>query len=145
MGVAELQAARMNAELAESSYLFFDKIFTQGLGVKDIFTSTRASSSRRWRPLYGTSRPRQRLRGARPGRQRGSATSRSCPSSSCTGTTPLRSASIEVCIINLDVSVRGPAAAEVVPALAGPGGRSNQPRARTMRTPTVAARAATTT
>lgn len=30
----------INAELAETSYLFFDKIFSQGKGVKDIFTST---------------------------------------------------------------------------------------------------------
>lgn len=30
----------IGAELAESSYLFFDKIFKQGLGVKDIFLAT---------------------------------------------------------------------------------------------------------
>ncbi len=29
----------INAELQESSYLFFDKIFSQGLGVKDVFLS----------------------------------------------------------------------------------------------------------
>ena len=30
----------LNAELLDTSYLFFDKIFGQGLGVRDIFTST---------------------------------------------------------------------------------------------------------
>jgi hypothetical protein len=30
----------LNAEYQESSYLFFDKIFTQGLGVRDILTAT---------------------------------------------------------------------------------------------------------
>jgi hypothetical protein len=39
-GVASYNAAAVNPELAESSYLFFDKIFNQGLGVKDIFLST---------------------------------------------------------------------------------------------------------
>ncbi len=31
----------LNAEYEESSYLFFDKIFTEGLGVKEILTSTK--------------------------------------------------------------------------------------------------------
>jgi len=39
--VAGYNAATTNPELAESSYLFFDKIFSQGLGVKDIFLSTK--------------------------------------------------------------------------------------------------------
>lgn len=39
VGVSSYDPA-INAELAESSYLFFDRIFSQGLGVKDIFTST---------------------------------------------------------------------------------------------------------
>jgi len=38
---ASYNAAVTNPELAESSYLFFDKIFSQGLGVKDIFLSTK--------------------------------------------------------------------------------------------------------
>jgi hypothetical protein len=40
-GNASYNAATMNPELAESSYLFFDKIFSQGLGVKDVFLSTK--------------------------------------------------------------------------------------------------------
>jgi hypothetical protein len=39
VGVANYNPS-INAELAESSYLFFDKIFSQGLGLKDVFLST---------------------------------------------------------------------------------------------------------
>jgi len=48
-------AAVTNAELAESSYLFFDKIFSQGLGVKDIFLSTKGFVGPTMAPLYGGS------------------------------------------------------------------------------------------
>lgn len=41
VGVSSYNAATTNPELAESSYLFFDKIFSQGLGVKDVFLSTK--------------------------------------------------------------------------------------------------------
>ncbi len=39
VGVANYKTS-LNAELAESSYLFFDKIFSQGLGLKDVFLSS---------------------------------------------------------------------------------------------------------
>jgi hypothetical protein len=39
-GVAEYQRDALNPELAESSYLFFDRIFSKGLGVRDVFLST---------------------------------------------------------------------------------------------------------
>lgn len=43
----------INAELEESSFLFFDKIFTQGLGVREILTSTRGFVAKGMAPLYG--------------------------------------------------------------------------------------------
>jgi hypothetical protein len=43
----------LNAELEESSFLFFDKIFTAGLGVREILTSTRGFVSKGMAPLYG--------------------------------------------------------------------------------------------
>jgi hypothetical protein len=43
----------LNAELEESSFLFFDKIFTDGLGVRDILTSTRGFFGKGMAPLYG--------------------------------------------------------------------------------------------
>lgn len=43
----------INPELAESSYLFFDKIFSQGLGVKDIFLSTTGFVGPHMAALYG--------------------------------------------------------------------------------------------
>ena len=52
VGVAAYNPA-INAELAESSYLFFDKIFSQGLGVKDIFLSTTGFVGTNMAPLYG--------------------------------------------------------------------------------------------
>jgi hypothetical protein len=39
VGVAGYDPA-INSELAEASYLFFDRIFSQGLGLKDVFLST---------------------------------------------------------------------------------------------------------
>ena len=46
-----------NAELAESSYLFFDKIFSQGLGVKDIFLSTKGFVGPTMAAAYGGAAP----------------------------------------------------------------------------------------
>lgn len=43
----------LNAELEESSFLFFDKIFTASLGVRDILTSTRGFVGPGMAPLYG--------------------------------------------------------------------------------------------
>jgi hypothetical protein len=43
----------INAELAESSYLFFNRIFTQGLGVADIYRSTVGFVGPNMAPLYG--------------------------------------------------------------------------------------------
>jgi Protein of unknown function (DUF1592)/Protein of unknown function (DUF1588)/Protein of unknown function (DUF1595)/Protein of unknown function (DUF1585)/Protein of unknown function (DUF1587) len=45
----------INSELAESSYLFFDRIFSQGLGVKDIFLSTTGFVGPNMAKLYGGS------------------------------------------------------------------------------------------
>jgi hypothetical protein len=43
----------LNAEYQESSFLFFDKIFSQGLGVRDILTSTRGFVGPGMAALYG--------------------------------------------------------------------------------------------
>lgn len=43
----------LNAEYKEASYLFFDKIFSQNLGVKDIFTSTKGFVGPGMAALYG--------------------------------------------------------------------------------------------
>jgi hypothetical protein len=43
----------INAELAESSYLFFDKIFSQGLGLKDVFLSKSGFMGPQMAALYG--------------------------------------------------------------------------------------------
>lgn len=43
----------LNAEYEESAYLFFDKIFTEGLGVKDILTSTKGFVGPGMARLYG--------------------------------------------------------------------------------------------
>lgn len=54
LNVASYKEA-LNAEYEESSYLFFDKIFTQGLGLRDILTSTRGFVGPGMAPLYGLS------------------------------------------------------------------------------------------
>jgi hypothetical protein len=46
-------SSAMNPEFKEASYLFFDRIFTQGLGVREILTSTVAFVGRNMAPLYG--------------------------------------------------------------------------------------------
>ncbi|WP_437283516.1 DUF1592 domain-containing protein [Sorangium sp. So ce375] len=43
----------LNAEYEESAYLFFDKIFTEGLGVKEILTSTKGFVGPGMASLYG--------------------------------------------------------------------------------------------
>jgi hypothetical protein len=53
VGVANYDP-KINPELAESSYLFFDKIFSQGLGVKDVFLSTTGFVGPTMAPLYGS-------------------------------------------------------------------------------------------
>jgi Protein of unknown function (DUF1592)/Protein of unknown function (DUF1588)/Protein of unknown function (DUF1595)/Protein of unknown function (DUF1585)/Protein of unknown function (DUF1587) len=52
VGVAGYDPA-INEELAESSYLFFDKIFSQGLGLKDVFLSTKGFVGPKMAALYG--------------------------------------------------------------------------------------------
>jgi len=54
VGVSNYDPA-INADLAESAYLFFDRVFSSGQGVKDIFLSTKGFVSSRMAPLYGTS------------------------------------------------------------------------------------------
>ncbi|HET9959045.1 MAG TPA: DUF1592 domain-containing protein, partial [Polyangiaceae bacterium] len=54
VGVANYDPS-LNAELAESAYLFFDRIFSSGQGVKDIFLSTKGFVSSRMATLYGGS------------------------------------------------------------------------------------------
>lgn len=49
--------AELNSELEESSYLFFDRLFTQGLGVRDMLTSTVGFVGPRMAPLYGVDAP----------------------------------------------------------------------------------------
>jgi hypothetical protein len=51
-GVASYDV-KMKDEFAEASFLFFDRIFSQGLGVKDIFTSTTGFVGQTMAPLYG--------------------------------------------------------------------------------------------
>jgi len=43
----------MNAEFSQASYLFFDRIFTQGLGVRDILTSTVGFAGPAMASIYG--------------------------------------------------------------------------------------------
>ncbi|MDQ2646123.1 MAG: DUF1592 domain-containing protein [Myxococcota bacterium] len=52
VGVAGYDPA-INADLAESSYLFFDRVFSSGQGVREIFLSTKGFVSSRMAPLYG--------------------------------------------------------------------------------------------
>ncbi|HET6149840.1 MAG TPA: DUF1592 domain-containing protein [Polyangia bacterium] len=47
----------LNTELEDVSHLFFDKIFTQGLGVREILTTTSGFAGARTAPLYGMSAP----------------------------------------------------------------------------------------
>jgi hypothetical protein len=54
VGVSNYQPS-LNDELAESSALFFDKIFKQNLGVKDVFKSTMGFVSPAMAKLYGGS------------------------------------------------------------------------------------------
>jgi hypothetical protein len=54
VGVAGYDPA-INDELAESSYLFFEKIFSQGLGLKDVFLSTTGFVGPKMAALYGGS------------------------------------------------------------------------------------------
>ena len=49
--------AALNTELRDVSNLFFDKIFSQNLGVKDILTSTMGFVGQGTAPLYGMSAP----------------------------------------------------------------------------------------
>jgi len=52
-GVSNFNAAIGN-ELTESSYMFFDKIFSKGLGVKDIFLSTTGFVGAKMAAVYGS-------------------------------------------------------------------------------------------
>jgi len=56
LGVPSYTTA-LNAEYQEASYLFFDKIFTQGLGVREILTSTSGFMGPGMASLYGLPRP----------------------------------------------------------------------------------------
>jgi hypothetical protein len=56
LGVASYTPA-LNAEYQEASYLFFDKIFRQGLGVKEILTSTSGFMGPGMAGLYGLPAP----------------------------------------------------------------------------------------
>lgn len=49
----------LNSEAKEASLLFFDGIFNQGLGVRDILTSTRGFMGPKLAPLYGQRAPAQ--------------------------------------------------------------------------------------
>jgi hypothetical protein len=56
IGVPSFTTA-LNAEFEESSYLFFDRIFTQGLGVRDMLTSTVGYVGPGLAALYGVEAP----------------------------------------------------------------------------------------
>jgi hypothetical protein len=53
VGVPEYDPS-INDELWESSHLFFERIFTQNLGVRDIFSSTKGFAGPKMAALYGT-------------------------------------------------------------------------------------------
>ncbi len=54
VGVPSYRNSRsLNAEYEQSSYLFFDKIFSEGLGVRDILTSTSGFMGPGMAELYG--------------------------------------------------------------------------------------------
>ena len=57
VNVPDATSEALNAELRGVSYLFFDKIFTQGLGVKEILTSTTGFVGPGMAPLYGVTAP----------------------------------------------------------------------------------------
>jgi hypothetical protein len=50
-------APELNPELSEASFRFFDRVFTEGEGVRDIFTSTRGFVGPELAPLYGVEPP----------------------------------------------------------------------------------------
>jgi hypothetical protein len=54
VGVTGYNNATLNPELAESSFLFFDRIFSQGLGIKDIFLSTVGFVGPNMAKVYGS-------------------------------------------------------------------------------------------
>jgi len=56
IGVPDYNPA-LNAELEESSYRFFDRIFTQGLGLRDILTSTVGYLGPQMAAVYGVAAP----------------------------------------------------------------------------------------
>lgn len=56
IGVAAYSEA-LNAELEQSSYLFFDRIFKNGLGLREIFTSTTGYVGPQMARLYGIPAP----------------------------------------------------------------------------------------
>jgi hypothetical protein len=56
VGVSNYDPA-INDDLAESAYLFFDRIFSSGQGVKDIFLSTKGFVSAKMAPFYGSAAP----------------------------------------------------------------------------------------
>lgn len=52
VGVANYDP-EINPELSESAYLFFDRIFSQGLGLEEVFLSTSGFVGPRMAPFYG--------------------------------------------------------------------------------------------
>lgn len=56
VGVASYDEA-INPELEEASYLFFDRVFSQGLGLGEVFLSTRGFVGPRMAPFYGLPAP----------------------------------------------------------------------------------------
>jgi hypothetical protein len=56
-GAVDNYTPELNTDLQEASYLFFDRIFAQDLGVADIYTSTTGYANTRMAPLYGVTPP----------------------------------------------------------------------------------------
>lgn len=56
IGVPDYDAS-LNTEYLDTSHLFFDKLFSQGLGVKELLTSTMGFVGPRTAALYGVSAP----------------------------------------------------------------------------------------
>ena len=82
----------LNSEFLDVSNRFFDDIFTQGRGLKDILTSTTGYVGPGTAPLYGLTRAGERVRRRRISARSGSATSRRCRTWRFTGSTatPIR-------------------------------------------------------
>ena len=123
----------LNTEYLESSTRFFDKIFTQGLGLKDILTSTKGFVGPRMAPLYGVAAPASGYEERDLGAQRVGYFSQ-LPFLSLHGLNGEADSIHRGVSINLDVlcAVLGPPAAELPPVPVLQPGQTNRQRISTL-------------